>query len=159
MFELLIDSNFMYIGLMSAVKDHAVHQAETRWERKADATSVEDADINKEIALAVLLDLALEIVIVIADAAENQDLGQDQAALVAILLAMERDTTKEAILQREKRELQRVAAADHQKPVNAHAAILAATAEETHARLHVQRAQVVIEDQSQEKPSLTEPLQ
>jgi hypothetical protein len=66
---------------------------------------VEDADINKEIALVVLLDLAPEIVIVTADAAENQDLGQDQAALVAILLAMERDTTKEAILQREKREL------------------------------------------------------
>ena len=66
---------------------------------------MEDADINKEIALVVLLDLAPEIVIVTADAAENQDLGQDQVALVAILLAMERDTTKEAILQREKREL------------------------------------------------------
>jgi hypothetical protein len=111
---------------------------------------------SREIALAVDLVLVqeTEIITVIADAAEDQGQDLDQAALAATLLAMEEDITRGATLPRETRVREGVVAASLLTLANAHAAILAAIAEETLALLPAQRAPAMIEDLSlQEKLS------
>lgn len=109
---------------------------------------MEDAVTSREIALAVALVLVreTETTTVKADVAEDPDLGLDQAALAAILLATAEDITREATLPRETRAREEeVPAAKLLRLANALAVTPAATAEEILALLLALRAPAMTE--------------